>query len=182
MARFNKHSLSEELLKSLYVDELKSIKEISREISVPLSTVRFWLIEYGLLRSKADAIRLAKKQGKFSSPTNGQKRVFTEQWKENIATARRRIMAGKAKGVSKKPNGYLEHTTGENKGRSVHVALMENVIGRRILREEVVHHIDHNRSNNALENLQLMTRAKHASLHAKENINRRERNANGQLK
>ena len=182
MAQFNKHSLSEELLKSLYVDELKSITDISREISVPLSTVRFWLVEYGLLRSKADAMRIAKKQGKFSSPLKGKNRVFTAQWKENISSARRRLMAGKAKGISKKPNGYLEHTTGDNKGRSVHVVLMEQAIGRRLLREEVVHHIDHDRSNNVLENLKLMTRAQHASLHAKEINPTRERNVNGQFK
>jgi len=32
----------------------------------------------------------------------------------------------------------------------------------------VVHHIDHNKLNNSIENLQMMTRSKHMSYHAKE--------------
>lgn len=182
MKRFNKHELSEWLLHKLYVDELKSISEVSREISVPLSTVRFWLIEFGLLRTKADAIRLAAKQGKVGNKLRGRTRIFTPEWKENIGIARRRLASENARGITKKPNGYIEHTTGENKGRSVHRSLMESAIGRRLANDEVVHHIDHNRSNNVIENLQLMKRSEHASLHAIENNRHRERNMYGQFK
>jgi len=39
--------------------------------------------------------------------------------------------------------------------------------------EEVVHHIDHNRSNNELNNLQLMTRSEHTRLHRLEQTKRK---------
>jgi hypothetical protein len=46
-----------------------------------------------------------------------------------------------------------------------HVLVMTAHVGRRPLKHEVVHHRDGNRQNNALENLQLMTRAEHTKHH-----------------
>ena len=71
-------------------------------------------------------------------------------------------------GFSVKPSGYIEHTRGEHKGRSVHVVIMEERIGRRLADDEVVHHIDGDRSNNNINNLALMTRSGHARLHRRE--------------
>lgn len=51
--------------------------------------------------------------------------------------------------------------------RRVHVILMEQHIGRRLKAEECVHHINGNRHDNRLENLQLMTRREHGRLEAK---------------
>jgi hypothetical protein len=49
-----------------------------------------------------------------------------------------------------------------------HVRVYELHMGRRITADEVVHHRDHNRQNNSLDNLQLMTRSAHSSLHGQE--------------
>ena len=42
---------------------------------------------------------------------------------------------------------------------------IEARIGRKLLKTEVVHHIDLDRQNNAPENLQVMTRTEHLALH-----------------
>lgn len=49
-----------------------------------------------------------------------------------------------------------------------HIYVMCNHIGRKLNPDECVHHIDRNRENNSLSNLQLMTLSEHAKLHAEE--------------
>jgi len=46
-----------------------------------------------------------------------------------------------------------------------HVLVMEIAIGRRLVCGEVVHHINHNKQDNRIENLELMKRADHCRLH-----------------
>ena len=154
-----------------------SIPEISEEMGMARSTLYFRLKNAGILRSRVEGIREAAKKGKMSH-MKGKKRVFTQEWKDNMSKAR----TGTGKGYSLKPNGYIEITTGENKGRGQHVVFMEESIGRKLLSSECVHHKDHNKSNNILDNLELMTRSEHMRLHGKENIINRERDSLGRLK
>jgi hypothetical protein len=48
-----------------------------------------------------------------------------------------------------------------------HRLIMSRLLGRPLLRQEVVHHIDHNRANNTPENLVLTSSHDHAALHAR---------------
>ena len=81
-------------------------------------------------------------------------------------------------------NGY-GHTKPHNKGYVIayapkhphahrdgyvmlHTILMERQIGRYLKPNEVVHHINHNRSDNRMENLLLMDDHEHRSMHMKE--------------
>lgn len=45
---------------------------------------------------------------------------------------------------------------------------MEQHLGRKLRSDEIVHHKDHNRANNDISNLEIMTRAEHTRLHARE--------------
>lgn len=47
-----------------------------------------------------------------------------------------------------------------------HRLVMEAVLGRRLKRSEVVHHLDENKKNNKPGNLELLTRSEHGKLHA----------------
>jgi len=60
-----------------------------------------------------------------------------------------------------------------------HVRVMELKIGRRILSTECVHHKDHNRKNNSLENLILMLRSEHSKLHRKKDAKNFKRDKRG---
>jgi len=154
-----------------------SITEVSKKTGIALSTLRFRYYNAGILRTRSEGIRNASLKGRLSS-NKGVKRTFTDEWKENISKSK----LGLGKGTSLKPNGYIEITMGENKGRSEHVVIIESVIKRRLYSNECVHHIDHNRANNSLENLQLMTRSEHSKLHAIENLNNRIRDNIGRFK
>jgi len=46
-----------------------------------------------------------------------------------------------------------------------HRYIMEQYLGRKLTKNEVVHHIDENKMNNNIENLQLLTRSEHSRLH-----------------
>lgn len=66
------------------------------------------------------------------------------------------------------PRGYRSRSIGNGKEKKEHRLLMEQYLGRVLRPNEVVHHIDGNRSNNALANLQLLTKHEHGVMtHAK---------------
>lgn len=68
------------------------------------------------------------------------------------------------------PNQYVA-------GKIIYRTLAEMKIGRALTDEEEVHHIDGNHTNNALENLAVVSRAEHMSIHAAE----KRRDANGRF-
>jgi hypothetical protein len=55
----------------------------------------------------------------------------------------------------------------------LHTVLMERKIGRYLEPDEVVHHINHDRKDNRIENLLLMKKHDHCSMHMKERYARR---------
>jgi len=61
-------------------------------------------------------------------------------------------------------NNYTYNKDYKN-GIWAHRALAKFVLGRKLTTDEVVHHIDMNPTNNSLDNLIVISRAKHASLH-----------------
>lgn len=65
---------------------------------------------------------------------------------------------------------YREHPNYNNAGVLEHHYVMSQKIGRGIAPNEVVHHIDGNKRNNDISNLQLMTAEEHAKLHSQEKV------------
>lgn len=61
-----------------------------------------------------------------------------------------------------------------------HVMVMEAHLGRRLTTGEVVHHVNHERTDNRLENLQLMSRSEHSRQHGTESSPARTRRRSGQ--
>lgn len=59
-------------------------------------------------------------------------------------------------------NGYLWDPEAE---QYEHRLVMERHLGRALTSDEVVHHIDGNRANNSLDNLEVTNRSSHADHH-----------------
>jgi hypothetical protein len=157
-----------------------SLPDISKQLGIPQSTLRFRLKKIGILRSRAESVRLAALQGKLSS-NKGVKRHFTTQWKENISKGLLKWSEINAKKTRINRNGYVEYTTGKNVNRAVHVVLMEERIGRKLYHNECVHHKNHIKTDNSIDNLELMTKQAHSRLHAMEKITKLSRNQKGQF-
>jgi hypothetical protein len=67
--------------------------------------------------------------------------------------------------LSNKKNNAKKDTYLKYYGRHMHRVVMEKYLGRKLKKGEIVHHIDGNKHNNDIKNLELMTQSKHASLH-----------------
>lgn len=145
-----------------------SLTEVARDYGVSVSTARHHVLKAGLLRSRTDGVRIAAANGKIGFGLRGRSRVFSPTHCENIRAARLSWGENNAAGVSVKPSGYAEYTRGPHKGRSVHVVKMEDRLGRRLLDDEHVHHIDGDKLNNDENNLALITRSGHLRLHRRE--------------
>lgn len=83
-------------------------------------------------------------------------------------------------GHTKKQNcGYVlvyvpKHPRAHKDGyQMLHTVLMERKIGRYLNDDEVVHHINHDRKDNRIENLLLMNKKEHMSMHMKERYEKR---------
>ena len=61
--------------------------------------------------------------------------------------------------------GYIRIRNGKISSKALHRHIMEQHIGRPLKDDEVVHHINHIKNDNRIENLQLMTRAEHIVHH-----------------
>lgn len=101
---------------------------------------------------------------------------------------------GQSTGLQSKPykqrltkDGYLrmyaaKHPFAEGrKEMFVHDMVMEMKLGRRLLLNEVVHHMDEVKTNNLIENLEVKTHAQHSSDHMKEIVQSKPRNKGGRF-
>lgn len=68
-------------------------------------------------------------------------------------------------GITLCPRGHYKVCTRGGKRIKIHRMVMEKHLGRPLLHSEVVHHINHDKLDNRIENLQVMTPSEHTSHH-----------------
>lgn len=64
-------------------------------------------------------------------------------------------------GYSKHSEGYILKRIDKNKYQFEHRYVMEQILGRKLKRSECVHHINHIRTDNRPENLEILSRSEH---------------------
>lgn len=164
-------------LADLY-EEGKTIRQISDETHIPFRTVHSWLIRLGVPRRDTGV----EKGYKFTSEHNRKiseskkGKPFSDEHKRAISVGRSCDYNGlNGYGHTKKHlSGYVlafvpHHPHASADGYvMLHTIIIERSIGRYLEPDEEVHHINHIRDDNRIENLHLMKKKDHRSMHMKE--------------
>ena len=172
--------ITDDELAALYWDKGLSGKEIASLLGCTPSAI--------CLRMKASGIKT--RHASSYPPTDAQR----EAWKRNgkmmaslpQSQAARIVNGKKNKGKrrrqdyefggheKKRRDGYIKvyapdhpHCTADGYVMK-HILVVEKEIGRYITKDECVHHINRIRDDNRIENLRLMTKSDHMSMHMKE--------------
>ena len=153
--------------------------------NVSVATVFNYLKKYGIKTRPSITEKTKQKISEAQKKIPHRKGFhLSDEAKQKIGKANR----GKLKNPSKygghrkqRTDGYIavycaDHPFANKEGYVMeHILVMEEHIGRYITRNEVVHHKNHIRNDNRLENLQLMTFKEHAGLHMKERWEKKRR-------
>ena len=143
-----------------------SLAKVVELTGVSYPTVRRDLIAAGVqILSRKEGV--ARHPEGWNSNRIGLRRPeFSEQWRENMRKASAaRWEAEGVKGITIDCQGYPRYSAGQYSGQQVHVVIMEARLGRKLLSDEVVHHIDRDKTNYNDNNLALVTNAGHGRLH-----------------
>lgn len=142
------------------------IAEICAGTDISTHTLRRRFLKLGIMRGKSEAPTLAAERGRFTNRATRKGVPQSEEAKAKQSTTMRMLADATARGWRITSRGYVEKTRkGDDEGRLVHVLIMEKRIGRRLLADEIVHHIDGDKLNNDENNLALMTSSAHGRLH-----------------
>jgi len=142
----NKEWLKEQL------DSGKTMKGIAAELGVKPARVSYWALKHGLNNPDKSA---AIKEALAKRYPNGRRPEEAANWKG---------------GRSVHGSGYVsvyapDHPHARSKRVFEHRLVMEQYLGRYLEPNEIVHHIDGNKQNNAIENLQLTHQKEHVASH-----------------
>lgn len=173
--------INKELVQSLYCDQMKPMHVIASELGVAVGTVYNAIHKYNIPARKKKDYPVTDKEreawrriGRSKAGTK-----LSDETRRKISEARKLHGTGHKK---TRTDGYIavyypEHPSATSEGYVMeHILRMEEHIGRHLEKGEVVHHRNHIRNDNRIENLSLMTFKEHCALHT------RERHAAGTMK
>lgn len=163
------------LLRKLYIEDRKTMREIGDLLGVDAAAIYYRLKKFGIpTRDRHDHPVSDKVRANAYLLGKSMKGIArSDEWKKKISNSKKGKMRNPSKygGHSKDRYGYVyvycpEHPHSSADGYVMeHRLVMESYIGRYLEKDEAVHHINRNKKDNRLENLQLMTRSEHAKLH-----------------
>lgn len=174
-----KFFVGKEQLQEAY-DRLKSTKKVATEFGVSKKLVLRYMERFGIARKRrvvADFdsdIRGLLEAGETVAAIAGALGFSVGSIRDYMNANGLEVAAKFHKGYIITDSGYKklrvpDHPKADGKGYvGEHVLVLEKHLGRFLLDEEVAHHKDRDRLNNAIENLELMTHEEHKRHHLQE--------------
>ena len=159
------------------------LKSIAESFGCSVSTVRSRLIKNGTqIRNNGDyPVTDRQREARRENGAKSKGTVRSDETKSRISTAKKQYRKRDdyefGGHETKRKDGYVkvfvpDHPHATSDGFVMkHTLVMERELGRLLAPGEVVHHINHIRDDNRIENLELMTIKEHSSLHSKERWN-----------
>lgn len=170
--------ISEQELKILYVDKKMTIKEISNSLGCSVGTVCNYMRKYHIRARPRITDRTKHRISQAMIGKKTRKNIpASDETKKKISASHKGVYLKPSEfGGHKKrrTDGYISiyfpsHPKATKDGYVMeHILVMEQKIGRYLRNGEVVHHINKNRCDNRVENLIVMTKSEHTSMHLKE--------------
>lgn len=157
-----------------------TIKELARKHNVSTGKMYYLLRDSGCRFSRKWKKQMSEESRKRMGDAHRGKHLSEEQRRKISEKNSCNYNGLNGYGHTKKHNrGYVlvyvpKHPHAHSDGYvMIHTVLMERSIGRYLTEDEVVHHVNHDRTDNRLENLVLMDKKEHMSMHMKERHEKR---------
>lgn len=172
----NRVIIEKDKLYQEYIINQKSMGQIAKENNIAIGSVYNYCKKYSIQTRKghSEKTKLLLREMRIGKPSLRKGIKLSKEQREKISSAKKGkfLKPSKYGGHQKKRrDGYIfiylpshKHSTKDGYVME-HILVMEEYLGRYLLANEVVHHINKVRDDNRIENLKVMTKSEHARLH-----------------
>lgn len=152
------HITYEELKSAYYSDDNPSASQVAKRFGCTSTTIKNYLVKYGIPVKSQSTVMSGRTlsedhKEKVSKTLSHGKREENPNWKGGVTYSGR------------KKNGLYRKILVDGKYVLEHRYVMEQSLGRKLVKGEEVHHINGNKQNNDISNLILLSKSEHSKLH-----------------